>query len=454
MSKRTQSESRAATRRQSLADRKSVKDASRAETQRSSTLGAQRANAAAARKKGFEAGGSWAGFYLKMRGFLQDDDMLGQIGKYYKNYEKFIKNKKTIEYDRNSHTVAVNFKEIIKASKSSAKSSIKGEIKKVAEGISNESKDNEGAKRLSGSEHVLNWLETEEWVREFLEQYEQVIVSGNVMFPGLLNVAAAGFSSSYFQFRKPRGGPKKKFSVKGENVAALINYGLNEAIAAYLATTIEANKFSPNGDLLQKVGAGIRLWWLGRQMDKSKAPIFVFPPALSTYGDSTFISFCIFPGIFPTQPLFPIGNVDSWLTNFIINANFHLLSVTGLHFTRHKTSVTGIPIPFWVTPWVGYFTKPFAIPPLNPLSDLPWKLSPKEIIEELLPMVANYAIAEGAGFGGQIAAMIAVKGGADVVSSIAEGAPIPYGNDSSPAAPTTTPSGTPISQPGILGVGN
>jgi len=275
MSRRTQSESRAATRRQSIADRQAAAANSRSQSQRRSTLGAQRANAAKARKKAFEAGGSWAGFYLKMRGFLQDDDMLGQIGSYYKKYEKFVKNKQTIEYDRKSHTVAVNFKDIIKA----GKKSLKGEVKnKVAENISNESKDNEGAKRLSGSEHVLNWLETEEWVREFLEQYEQVIVSGNVMFPGLLNVAAGGFSSSYFQFRKPPGGARKKFSVKGESVAALINYGLNEAVAAYLATTIEANKFSPNGDLLQKVGAGIQLWWLGRQMDKSKAPIFVFHP--------------------------------------------------------------------------------------------------------------------------------------------------------------------------------
>ena len=448
MSKRTQSESRAATRRAQLADRKDTKAKEKIKTERSSTLGAQRANAAAARKKGFEAGGSWAGFYLKMRGFLQDDDMLGQIGKYYKKYEKLVKNKKTIEYDRNSHTVAVNFKDIIKA----GKNSLKGEVKnKVAENISNESKDNEGAKRLSGSEHVLNWLETEEWVREFLEQYEQVIVSGNVMFPGLLNVAAGGFSSSYFQFRKPKGGPRKKFSVKGDNVAALINYGLNEAVAAYLATTIEANKFSPNGDLLQKVGAGIQLWWLGRQMDKSKAPIFVFPPALSTYGDSTFISFCVAPGIFPTQPLFPIGNVDSWLTNFIINANFHLLSVAGLHFTRHKTSVTGIPIPFWVTPWIGYFTKPFAIPPLNPLSDLPWKLSPKEIIEELLPMAANYAVGQGVDLAGQVAAKVAAPVVAGVVSTFADSAPTPYGNDS---APTTTPAGTPLTQPGIIGVGN
>ena len=97
MSKRTQSESRAATRRKSLADRKDTKAKEKVKAERSSTLGAQRANAAAARKKGFEAGGSWAGFYLKMRGFLQDDDMLGQIGSYYKKYEKFVKNKKTTQ---------------------------------------------------------------------------------------------------------------------------------------------------------------------------------------------------------------------------------------------------------------------------------------------------------------------------------------------------------------------
>jgi hypothetical protein len=149
--------------------------------------------------------------------------------------------------------------------------------------------------------------------------------------------------------------------------------------------------------------------------------------------------------------LFPIGNVDSWLTNFIINANFHLLSVAGLHFTRHKTSVTGIPIPFWVTPWVGYFTKPFAIPPLNPLSDLPWKLSPKEIIEELLPMAANYAVVQGVDLAGQVAAKVAAPVVAGVVSTFADSAPTPYGNDS---APTTTPGGTPITQPGILGIGN
>ena len=51
MSKRTQSESRAATRRQSLADRKDTKAKEKVKAERSSTLGAQRANAAAARKK-------------------------------------------------------------------------------------------------------------------------------------------------------------------------------------------------------------------------------------------------------------------------------------------------------------------------------------------------------------------------------------------------------------------
>ena len=408
MSKRTQSESRAATRRAQLADRKDTKAKGKAKEEYKRTRGKQISDAAAARKKAFETGGSWAGFYIKMRGFLKDDDALGQIGKYYKKYEKFIKNKSTIEYDRNTHEVAVNFKNIVK----SIKNSIKGEAKKEAERISNESKQNEGAKRLSGAEDVLNWLETEEWVREFLEQYEQVVVSGAVMFPGLLHVEAAGFSSAQFQFRKPRGGTRKKFSVKKEKVAALVNYGLNEAVAAYMASTINANKFSPNGDLLQRVGEGIQLWWIGRQMSVDKTPIFALPPAVaSSPGDRTIMSMCLYPGIFPTQPMFPIGNVDRWLINFIINANFHLLSVAGIHVCFHKTSLTGVPYPYWITPWGGYFTKPFAVPPLNPLSDLPWKLSPKEIVEELAPMIFNYAVEEGVTKTGEVAASVIVKTG-------------------------------------------
>jgi len=415
MSKRTQSESRAETRRQQLAAKKDAKAKSKAKAEYKQTRGKQIADAAAGRKKAFESGGSWAGFYIKMRGFLKDDDALGQIGKYYKKYEKFIKNKATIEYDRNSHTVAVNFKDIVKA----AKKSLKGEVKKEAELIANESKDNEGAKRLSGAEDVLNWLETEEWVRELLEQYEQVVVSGAVMFPGFLHVEAGGFSSAQFQFRKPAGGTRKKFSVKKDKVAALVNYGLNEAVAAYMASTINANKFSPNGDLLQRVGEGIQLWWIGRQMSVDKTPIFALPPAVaSSPGDRTIMSMCLFPGIFPTQALFPIGNVDKWLINFIINANFHLLSVAGIHICFHKTSLTGVPIPFWITPWGGYFTKPFAVPPLNPLSDLPWKLSPKEIVEELAPMIFNYAVGEGVTKAGEVAAMITAKIGGEAAAAV------------------------------------
>ena len=91
MSKRTQSESRAATRRAQLAARKDTKAKGKAKSEYTQTRGKQIADAASARKKAFETGGSWAGFYIKMRGFLKDDDALGQIGKYYKKYEKFIK---------------------------------------------------------------------------------------------------------------------------------------------------------------------------------------------------------------------------------------------------------------------------------------------------------------------------------------------------------------------------
>jgi len=79
------------------------------------------------------------------------------------------------------------------------------------------------------------------------------------------------------------------------------------------------------------------------------------------------------------------------------------------------------------------------------------KLSPKEIIEELLPMAANYAVVQGVDLAGQVAAKVAAPVVAGVVSTFADSAPTPYGNDS---APTTTTGGTPITQPGILGIGN
>jgi len=76
MSKRTQSESRAATRRAQLAAKQDTKAKGKEKAEYKRTRGKQIADAASARKKAFETGGSWAGFYIKMRGFLKDDDAL------------------------------------------------------------------------------------------------------------------------------------------------------------------------------------------------------------------------------------------------------------------------------------------------------------------------------------------------------------------------------------------
>ena len=352
------------------------------------------ADAADKRKKQIEQSGSWGQFYLNMRTFLTKDnpsqlfgiegDTLNKATKAFKSYQNFIKRKRAITYDRRSGKVALDFKIGVKL--------LKKQAKEIAEG----SAEKENTKRDSGAEHVLNYLETAEWVETFLTEYESVIVSGWCAFPGFLHVEQAGFKSTNFVDTKTTnvfgeknifGGQKKRrtYKFKKKSIASLINYGLNEANQALASLMIDSIKYDPKGDLMQKVALIIMGWWAFRQLNRDDTPFFATPPALKTPGDRTIMGFAIFPGVFIPVPLLPSGTVDQWLLSFIVNANLHLLTIIGATITRHKTSLTGIPIPAMVTPWFGYITKPFAVPVINPFSK-PLKemlQNPKELLAEV-----------------------------------------------------------------------
>lgn len=365
------------------------------------------ADAADKKKKQIEQSGSWGMFYLNMRTFLTKDNPVALFGmesetlnnatKGFKKYQNFIKRKRALSYDRRTGKVAVDFKVGVKL--------LKKQAKEIAEG----SAEKENTKRSSGAEHVLNYLETAEWVETFLSEYESVIVSGFIGFPGMLHVESAGFKSTNFVETKttPKfgeknifGGQKKNFKVKfkKKSIAGLINYGLNEANQALAGLMIDSIKYDPKGDLMAKVALIIMGWWAFRQMNRDDTPIFATPPALRTPGDRTIMSFCIFPGVFIPVPLLPSGTVDQWLLSFIVNANLHLLTLIGTHITFHKTSLTGVPIPVMVTPWFGYITKPFAVPVINPFSkDLKEMIkNPKELFEEVKENLIDYGLEEGA----------------------------------------------------------
>lgn len=365
------------------------------------------ADAADAKKKEIEKSGSWGQFYLNMRTFLTKEnpsqlfgiegDTLNKATKTFKSYQNFIKRKKAITYDRVSGKVAVDFKVGVKL--------LKKQAKEIAEG----SAEKENTKRDSGSEHVLNYLETAEWVETFLSEYESVIVAGWVLSPGKLNVEAAGFKSTNFVETKSRnvfgeknifGGQKKihKIKLKQKSIAGLINYGLNESTQAIAGLLVDSIKYDPKGDLMAKVAEIIPIWWLGRQLNRDSVPLFVFPPAISSPGDRTIMGFCLYPGYFLPTSLLPSGTVDKWLISFIVNANLHLLTLVGIYLTFHKTSVTGVPIPMQYTPWVGYITKPFAVPVINPFSK-PLKemiKNPKELLGEIKENLVDFAVEKGA----------------------------------------------------------
>jgi hypothetical protein len=363
------------------------------------------ADAADKRKKQIEKSGSWGQFYLNMRTFLTKDnpsqlfgiegDALNKATKTFKTYQNFIKRKRAITYDRQTGKVALDFKVGVKL--------LKKEAKEIAENSTNK----ENAKRDSGAEHVLNYLETAEWVETFLTEYESVIVAGFCAFPGFLHVEQSGFKSTNFIETKTTnvfgeknifGGQKKrtKLKFKKKSIASLINYGLNEANQALAGIMIDSIKYDPKGDLMAKVALIIMGWWAFRQLNRDDTPIFATPPALRTPGDRTIMGFCIFPGVFIPTPLLPAGTVDQWLLSFIVNANLHLLTVIGTTITFHKTSLTGVPIPAMVTPWFGYITKPFAVPVINPFSK-PLKemlQNPKELLAEVKENIIEFAAEE------------------------------------------------------------
>jgi hypothetical protein len=365
------------------------------------------ADAADKKKKEIEKSGSWGMFYLNMRTFLTKDNPVALFGvesetlnsatKSFKKYQNFIKRKRALSYDRRTGKVAIDFKVGVKL------------LKKQAKEIADGSAEKENTKRSSGAEHVLNYLETAEWVETFLTEYESVIVSGFIAFPGMLHVEQSGFKSTNFVETKttPKfgeknifGGQKKNFKIKfkKKSIASLINYGLNEANQALAGLLIDSIKYDPKGDLMAKVAFIIMGWWAFRQMNRDDTPIFATPPALRTPGDRTIMSFCIFPGVFIPVSLYPSGTVDQWLLSFIVNANLHLLTVAGTHITFHKTSLTGVPIPLMVTPWFGYITKPFAVPVINPFSKSLKEMikNPKELFEEVKENLIDYGLEEGA----------------------------------------------------------
>jgi hypothetical protein len=382
-----------------------------------------REDAADARKKQIEQSGNWTMFYLNMRAFFLKDgtDTLTTATKAFKSYQTLLKRKKSLTFDRQTHHIAIDGKAIIK------------NIKKVAKETSEASATTEDGKRNSSAEHILKFLETEEFINAFLSEYENVIVAGTIMLPfpfgwGGSHVEMAGLKSSNFIEQKTTklvgkkgifGIQKFKYSFSYKFIkktfASLANYGLNELVQAWMVPSVTSIKHNPDGDLLKTVASAVEKWWILRQMSRGPGagPSVCFPPAIASPTDNVNMTLTIVPGFFPFIPVLPTSTVHGWLMTFIINANLHLLSVGGFYFCFHTTSVAGVPLgPMYPTPWIGYLTKPIAMPVLNPFSKPIGEMlkNPKELLAEIGDYISEEALAETLTQTAELASAIKEKG--------------------------------------------
>jgi hypothetical protein len=133
-----------------------------------------------------------------------------------------------------------------------------------------------------------------------------------------------------------------------------------------LFTLLGKTESDINGDLLRDIGPSVQSYWLGARLKRFPPPTIPCIGAVQNISTTTAIN--LFPGVWTpiiVPPLFE--SVSPFLLNFIISANLHLLTISGLFVCNCAYPPPAPPAP-GVLPYVGYFVPPLSS--VNPLKSL------------------------------------------------------------------------------------
>jgi hypothetical protein len=170
------------------------------------------------------------------------------------------------------------------------------------------------------------------FAKNLSEEYDKVIKSGFTLFPL----------------------PGRAFQGGNANLMGITLLGI-----------LNKTKLDKNGDLLRDIGPAIQAYWVGASHSKLPIPnTDSFPPpkfpAIGAVSNiSTSIGFCFSPGVWTPLIVAPNGEPAPFLLNFIISANLHLMTLTGMYFVQCAYPPPAPPGP-GVSPWQSYFTYPIS----------------------------------------------------------------------------------------------
>ena len=140
----------------------------------------------------------------------------------------------------------------------------------------------------------------------------------------------------------------------------LISGGNKNTMAALWKSALKSGlsaKESPPFDIIASFGTGVIAYWTGAQMSKFPIPPIPTPPAIANI--AVIQSFVVFPGVWTpvSSPVLPTNSYEAWLDSFILTAQTHLLSITGIIVVTAQYPPPAPPAPS-VIPWTGYFVEP------------------------------------------------------------------------------------------------
>lgn len=197
----------------------------------------------------------------------------------------------------------------------------------------------------------------------------------NSTFPGIGVVTAQDLKSAYFAFQfavsydqAMRGG--WALSTYGGSIGGGLNqYVRVSAMAAVLAGIMKTSTLQGN-DLLTSIGPAVQAYWLGAQfavppigLSGKPMPKIPLPYFVSYMPFGLINGTCLVPGIWTPIPILTTSESEyAWLFNFIVSANLHLLTLSGIITANVQYPPPAPPGPT-VVPWISYFVPPLTLSP-------------------------------------------------------------------------------------------
>jgi len=150
-----------------------------------------------------------------------------------------------------------------------------------------------------------------------------------------------------------------------------------------LAGLVALQKRDGQHDIINQLGKGIKMYWLGATLYSFPIPVI---PAVGSYQNIITTSALVTkPGEFPDfKNQFPTNDTDQFLDLLIMAMNIHLFSIEGIYNTVSLyPGFPQVPPAPGIVQWVGY-----TVPPSTPSPPKPPEVPQQEpTVEELLQKV-------------------------------------------------------------------